>query len=274
MKSQVTSAFNKIFENRNRGLLLDIVVFFINLILMRILTVLAMNLVRQAQENVTAKIVVGMFFAEVFFLQPAGPILKRWSFHQRHKSFNLNKTEYAGCLLSCFMLLYLVMMMLICATAAILLSEAVFEKGPLAANVGVLSFLAGFVLSIVSTVAIYRYFLKPKNKPRWRFLTTPQAALLGDACMFLNVICLQILWNSLTASKFFWELLTSTPLGKAGSFTDILGRFIVIGVLALLVYFPARIFYLVEDKHRKITWLTMLLANLPLILRAVVASPH
>ena len=85
---------------------------------MRILTVLAMNLVRQAHEDVTAKIVVGMFFAGVFFLQPAGPILKRWSFHQRYKSFNLNKTEYAGCLFSGFMFLYLVMMMLICATAA------------------------------------------------------------------------------------------------------------------------------------------------------------
>ncbi|MEP6913914.1 MAG: hypothetical protein ABI923_14225 [bacterium] len=272
MTSHVTSAFSKIFENRNRGLLLDIVVFFINLILMRILTVLALNLVLQAKENVTAKLVVGMFFAGVFFLQPAGPILKRWSFHQRHKSFNLNKTELAGCLLCWFMLLYLVMMMLICATASILLSEAVFEKGPVTANVGVLTFLSGFGLSIVSTVAIYRYFLKPKNKPRWRFLTTPQAAFLGDTCMFLNVICLQILWHSLTASKFFWELLTSTPLGKAGSFTDILGRFIIIGVLALLVYFPARIFYLVEDQHRKITWLTMLLANLPLILRAAFSS--
>ena len=274
MKSHVAIDFSKILEHRNRGLLLDIVVFSINLILMRILTMLARNLVRQAEEDVLAKIVIGMFFAGVFFLQPSGPILKRWSFHQRHKSFDLDKSAYAGCLLSWFMLLYLVMMMLISATASILLSEAIFEKSPAGVNVGVMSFLGGFVLSIVSTVAIYRYFLKPKKKPRWRFLTTPQAALLGDACMFLNVICLQILWNCLTASAFFWELLTSTPLGKAGSVTDILGRFIVIGVLALLVYFPARIFYLVEDKHRKITWLTMLLANLPLILRAGLASRH
>jgi hypothetical protein len=61
---------------------------------------------------------------------------------------------------------------------------------------------------------------------------------------------------------------------KPGSVTDILGRFIVIGSLALLVYFPARIFYLAVDKRRKITWLTMLLANLPLIVRAVFASHH
>src|SRR5438309_5516810 len=154
MKSHVTSAFRKIFENKNRGLLLDIVVFFINLILMRILTVLAMNLVRQAYEDVSAKIMLGMFFAGVFFLQPAGPILKRWSFHQRHKSFNLNKTEYAGCLLSWLMLLYLVMMMLICATAAIVLTEAVFEKGPVGAKAGVLSLVAGIVLSCACSLTM------------------------------------------------------------------------------------------------------------------------
>jgi hypothetical protein len=263
-----------IFENRNRGILLDIVVFFINLILMRALTLLSLNLVRQAEEDVLAKIAVGLFFAGVFFLQPLGPILKRWSFHQRHKSFDLNKTEYAGCLILWFIFFYLVMMMLMAATASILLSEAIFEKSSVGANLGIISFLGGFVVSIVSTVLIYHYFSRPKKEPRWRFLTTPQSALLGDACMFLNLICLQILWNTLTASAFFWELLTTTPLGKSGSFTDILGRFIVIGVLALLVYFPARIFYLVEDRHRKITWLTMLLANLPLILRAVFASRH
>jgi hypothetical protein len=66
----------------------------------------------------------------------------------------------------------------------------------------------------------------------------------------------------------------STPLGRPGSFTDILGRFIVIGTLALLVYFPGRIFYLVEDRRRKVAWVTMLLANLPILLRAVFSAPR
>jgi hypothetical protein len=63
-------------------------------------------------------------------------------------------------------------------------------------------------------------------------------------------------------------------LRKSGSFTDILGRFIVISFLALLVYSPGRLFYLVEDKNRKITWMPLLLANLPLIVRAVFPSPR
>ena len=263
--------FRKIFELRNRGILLDLVVFVINLILMSIVTRLSLNLVHQADEDVLPRVTIGLFFAGVFFLQPMGPILKRWSFHQRHK---FDTGSSAGCLLSWFMFVYIVMMLLLSATATIILSEAIFERGSAESAIGPLFILGGLVLSIVNAVFIYRYFLRPKKKPRWKFLTTPQSAMLGDVLMFLNVICLQILWNSLTASAFFWELLTSTPLGKPGSVTDILGRFIVIGSLALLVYFPARIFYLVEDKNRKITWLTMVLANLPLILRAVFASPH
>ena len=116
--------------------------------------------------------------------------------------------------------------------------------------------------------------MRPKKPPRWKFLTTHQAAVLGDICMFLNVISLQILWNNLTTAESFWQQTLSTPLGRPGSPTDVLGRFIVIGVLALLVYFPGRIFYLAEDRGRKIAWITILLANLPLLLRAVFSAPR
>src|ERR1700730_760657 len=266
--------FSAVFTRRNRGILLDVVVFLISLILMRTVTKLSLNFVAQAETDWFAKLAIGFFFAGVLFLQPLGPLLKRWSFHQRDKSFDLYKTEMAGCALPWFMFVYLIMMMLIAGTAATLITEAIFERGSTRASIGVSGFLAGFGLSIVNAIVIYRYFSTPKKKPRWRFLITPQAELIGDVCMFLNVILLQILWNCLTASAFFWELLTSTPLGKAGSFTDILGRFICIAVLALLVYIPPRIFYLVQERQRRITWLTMVLANLPLIIRAVFASHH
>lgn len=263
--------FGSILEPRNRGILLDIVVLVINVVLMSVITKLTLKLAHEAEYDRLAKTAIGLFFAGVFFLQPCGPILKRWSFHQEFKS---DTNSSVGCLLFWFMWFYIIMMLLLSSTATIMLTEVFFEPGSPASEIGSVLILVGLALSIVNAVFIYRFFLTPKRKPRWRFLTTPQAALLGDVLMFLNVICLQILWNSLTASTSFWELLTSTPLGKAGSFTDILGRFIVISFLALLVYFPARIFYLVEDKNRKITWLTMLLANLPLILRAVFAPPR
>ena len=61
-----------ILEPRNRGILLDLVVFLISLVLMHVLTVQSLKIVRQAEENNSAKLVVGLFFAGVFFLTAAG----------------------------------------------------------------------------------------------------------------------------------------------------------------------------------------------------------
>jgi len=268
--------FKKILAHKNRGILIDVVVFLFNLTLMRILIVLCRNIVNRAQTDVAAKLGVGLFFAVLFLLQPLGPILKRWSFHQRYKSFELGEMGVAGCLLFWYMFFYIIIMLIVCGAAVIILSEVVFEQGSEWSGIGVPILLAGFVLCFVNAVIIFRYFLKPKKEPRWKFLTTPQSEVLGDTSMFLNIILFQILWGSITASAFFWEeSLNPTSHGQHPGFIGrTLFRFFVIGFLALLVYFPPRIFYLVIDQRRKITWLTMLLANLPLIVGIVFYSPR
>lgn len=257
------------FFRANRGIVLDLVVFFLNVLLIRALVNVAGHVLRAAQEDVAAKIAVGLFFAGLLFLQPVGPLLKRWSFHQR-SSFSTDSD--AGCLLFYFMFVYLVMMMVLSGAATVLIGEVIF-KNSAHPELGVAGIFPAFGWSVVSVFVVYRYFVKPKHPPRWTFLTTPAAERLGDVCMYANVIGFQILWSTITASAMFREAVTGTPLGRAGSFTDVLGRLIAISVLAALVYFPGRIFYLVEDKHRKLTWLTMLLANLPLILRTAFAAP-
>jgi hypothetical protein len=264
------ASLSRIFAPHNRGILLDVVVFLLSVLLLRVVTILTLNLVHRAAEDVWAKLAIGFFFAGLLFLQPLGPTLRRWSFHQRTHD---NTNSSMGCLLFWFMFVYLAMMLMISGAAAILISEVIFEKDSVGSNIGVLALLGGFVWSIVSIVLIYRYFLRPKKKPRWAFLAKPQAEQLGDVCMFLNVICLQILWGSLTASESFREIVISTPLGRRGSFSDFLGRLIVVSTVAALVYFPGRIFYLVEDRHLKLTSLMMLVANLPLILGVVFAAP-
>ena len=266
--------FKKILELKNRGILIDVVVFLFNLTLMRILIVLCLNIVERAETDVPAKLGVGLFFAGLFFLQPLGPILKRWSFHQRYKSFELGEAGFAGCLLFWYMFFYIIIMLIVCGAAVISLSEVVFERGSKWSEIGTVVLLAGFVLTFVNAVIIFRYFLKPKKEPRWKFLATPQAEVLGDACMFLNIIGFQIFWGCITASALFWESMNPSAHGQQpGWFGRSLFGFFVIGAFALLIYFPPRIFYLVIDQHRKITWLTMLLANLPLILGIVIYSP-
>ena len=270
MRGPTKLDLSKLLSPENRGILLDVVVFLLNLTLMIVLTRLTKNLVNDAETDTSAKALIGLYFAALFLLQPLGPVLKRWSFHQESK-FDTNSP--AGCLLGGFMFFYLVMMLLVSSTATIILTEVIFERGE-GGEIGTALIMLGLFWSILNTVLIYRYFVRPKKPPHWTFLTTPKAGLLGDICMFLNVIALQILWNNLTTAESFWQHTLSTPLGRPGSFTDILGRFIVIGVLAMLVYFPGRIFYLAENPRRKIAWLTMFVANLPLLLRAVFSAPR
>jgi hypothetical protein len=249
----------------NRGVVLDLVVFAFNLLLVGVLVVPAKALVRAApHEDARATLLIGLFFAILVLIQPVAPILKRWSFHQR-TGFNADSS--AGCLVLYFMFAYWVTTFALCGVAVIVLGE-VFSTGE---NVGVPLILAGFVWSIVSVTFVYRYFTTPKRPPRWTFLTTPAAERLGDVFVYVNVIGFQILWALVTTSAPFRELATRTPAGRPGSFSDVLGRFAVIAICALLLYFPARIYYLVEDKHRRLTAATMLLANLPLILRVTFA---
>jgi hypothetical protein len=262
---------SQLFAKRNRGILLDVVVFVINLLLLRVVVKLSLGLAHDAETSAFAKLLVGLYFAGLFFLQPVGPILKRWSFHQRT---NFNSNSSAGCLLFWFMVPYIVVMLCISGAASIVLSEVIFEPGSPWADAGIVAILCGFVLAFVNAAVVYRYFLKPKKEPRWKFLMTPQAEMLGDVVMFINVICFQILWGCLTASAIFWESMNTTVHGKApGFFAGTFLRLLTVGALALLVYFPPRIFYLAIDGRRKITWLTILLANLPLIVGVVFFTP-
>ena len=257
---------SKLLAPNNRGIALDLVIFLVNLVLVRALVGFAHAQVHAAVEDVRAKLAIGLFFAALVFVQPLGPVLKRWSFHQRH---TFDTASGAGCLLFWFMFVYVVMMIALCTAAAVILGQ-VFSMGE---GPGVGLVLAGFVWSIISVVFVYRYFVKPKRPPRWAFLTTPAAEHLGDVLVYMNAIGLQLLWGSVTASAAFGEFVTQTPLGRPGSVTDILGRLVATAACAALLYLPGRILYLAEDKHRPLTYATMLLANLPLILRIALAPP-
>jgi hypothetical protein len=258
------TAAGALWAAKNRGIVLDLVVFFVNLILVLALGAVANNVLHATAEDVGAKLAIGFFFTALVAIQPVGPFLKRWSFHQRHA---FSAESGAGCLVFWFMPVYLVMMFALCTAAAVVLSQA-FPGGE---RVGVAFQLAGMVWSVVSVSFVYRYFMKPNTPPRWKFLSTPAAERLGDAAIYLNAIGFAVVWNRLTASSWFTEAVTRTPLGAPGSITDILGRLIATAIFAMVLYFPARIYFLAEDRHRSLTWATMLLANLPLIIRVTFA---
>ena len=255
-----------LFTESNRGLLLDLVVFLANVFLMRFLTGLFMDLFADVSaENPMAKFLLGLTFLAMWVLPAAGAVLKRWHFHQRMtaqgKTVESAETKLAGCLFN--PIFYFCLNLVI--TSAVLASLGDFLFGKRLLETGAvfvpLVFL-GLILTIIQTFLIYRYFSAPKKPPQSEFLRSPQSERLGDVCLFLNMMLFQV----------FWNMLTLADLGSPSSLLEFGGRLFFLSFIALLIYFPPRMFYLAEDINHRRTWLTMLLANSPVILRVLVGS--
>ena len=264
LNHQLTTAKRQttnIFAKTNRGMLLDIVIFVANLLLMRKLTRLFIEIFGEVSaENPLAKLVLVFVCLAMFILPALGAVLKRWHFHQRlkaeGKTVESENTVLSGCLfnpLFYFCLNLVIMSAIITGLGEQLFGKSLLNNGP----VFITSIFIGLGVTIVQTFLIYRYFSPPKNPPKQEFLREPQSETLGDICIFLNMIFFQVAWN----------LLTFAPLGRVSSFIDFAGRLFFLSFVALLIYFPPRIFYLAEDINRPRTWLTMLLANSPVIVR-------
>lgn len=260
-----SSARRFISDKKNRGLLLDISVFFGNLFLLRLLTQQFIDLITQVSaENPLAKLALGVTFLAMWVLPALGAVLKRWHVHKRLKKTTnlLNEHSFlAGCLFN--PIFYFCMNLVI--TAAVLTSVGEFLFGRALLNNGALFvpiIVAGLLLTVFQTYLIYSYFSPPKEPPRAPFLLTPQSEILGDVCLFLNMILFQIMWN----------LLAFAGLGRPASVLEFAGRLFFLCFIALLIYFPPRMFYLVEDIDKRRTWLTMLLANSPVIVRVLFGS--
>lgn len=257
------AGIKNLFSKENRGLLLDILVFLANILVMQILSGLAIELFNQVSaEDQTAKLLLGLAFVAMWVLPALGAVLKRWHFHQRlkaaGKSFDLELTGLSGCLFNpifYFCLNLVITSAVLTALGDVFVGKAMTNNGA----VFVPLIIAGMVLTIFQTYLIYRYFSAPKKPPRSEFLKDPRSETLGDLCIFVNMMLFQV----------FWNILTFAGLGPPSGVLEFGGRLFFLCFIALLIYFPPRIFYLAEDIHRPRTWLTMLLANSPVILRVL-----
>jgi hypothetical protein len=258
--------FAKLFARRNRGLLLDLFIFVANIFLLRLITKILIDLFSQVSaEDPVAKLLLGLTFLAMWILPALGAVLKRWHFHERLKAqgkqVESEETNLAGCLFN--PLFYFCLNLVI--TSAVLTSLGDFLFGKALLNNGALFIplvILGLILTIVQTFLIYQYFSPPKSPPKAKFLREPQSETLGDICLFLNMILFQV----------FWNLLTFAHLGHPSSLLEFCGRLFFLSFIALLIYFPPRMFYLAEDINRPRTWLTMLLANSPVIVRVLIGT--
>jgi hypothetical protein len=259
-----------ILAETNRGLLLDIVVFVTNLGLMGLMTNYFTDVIRRASENERgAQLIILVCALMMFVLPAAGAVLKRWHFHQRQKmksdklkSSLAMKFSNLGCLFS--WMFYFVLSIFLSAVVMSLLQSLIYGRRAMSPALFVPLVVVSFALCVFQTALVYRYFFPPK-KPVRPFLRDVRSEQIGDLCIFINMILFQVFWN--IAIREF-------PTMKVTSFSTFAGNLFFLSFIALLIYFPPRIFYLAEDFNRPATWITMLLANAPTIFRVVFGRGH
>jgi hypothetical protein len=250
----------------NRGLLLDIVVCLLNLFLMRMLLVRFLDLTKATfNGDQAAGFTVFLFCLMLFILLPIGAVLKRRPYHQRlalagNEDYKSDEIP-GGCLFNpiIFLALNLVLM---CVLWAFVVQYLYGDNDNDHPGVTISLLFGGIAAVIIQTVLVYRYFSPPKKEPRFAFFNSPLSEALGDICIFGNMICYQIVWN--------WMMLGSRP--QVSGVSDLLSRAGFLCAVALLLYFPPRVLYLAEDIHKRRTWLTILLANAPIIYRQLIGT--
>lgn len=253
--SEKPNPLSALFLVSNRGLLLDIFVFLLNLTVMMTLSRLFVGVIHRASagDKASTNILFGMAVA-LFVLAPLGATLKRWHVHQRSRPV---ADPLEGCLFS--PIFYFCLTALIFASVNAFILQNVYGRKEPDGAVFVGSIFGGLALMVTHTVLVYRYFSTPKKPPRLAFLRSPASAWIGDACLFANMVLYQLIWN----------LLSTADLPRPSGVLDFVFRFLVLCFLALLLYFPPRMFYLADDIGKRRTWLMILLANSPILVRVL-----
>jgi len=248
----------------NRGLLLDIAVFLVNLLLMRFLLGRFVNVIRLAVAgDFVSELAMFFFVLALLVLPPVGATLKRWRFHERthfnRKAAGGEETFSSGCLFN--PILYFCLNIVVFSVLNAFIFQYFYgDNEPGGLFVG--SIFLGLTLVIIQTYLVYRFFSPPKKEPWFAFLRNPKAELLGDVFIFIEVLFYQLLWN----------LITLVPFGRVGSVSEFFGRLFWLTFIALLIYFPPRIFYLADDIGKRRRWLMILIANLPVIVKVLIGT--
>jgi hypothetical protein len=142
--------------------------------------------------------------------------------------------------------------------AVVLLKESViFNQLPTSSFF--ILFILVFILAVAGAVAVYVYFITPKGEPLWQFLKSPLSELIGDVFLFFSLLCYQILWSYLMEDPYFTQ--------SSKNFFEIFNNFLAFLFMALVLYFPPRILIISENKNSWMPWLSMIICNLPIILR-------
>lgn len=252
-----------LLADANRGLLLDLVVFSVNIAGMALLVGFFEDVVRRAAaDDPGAMAILFACSVALFVLAPLGATLKRWHYHQRRSGGRIAEAadHAGGCLFS--PIFYFCLATVIFSVVNAFIMQQVYGRREPNGTVFVTSIFVGIGLIITHTVLVYRYFSPPSRPPRSAFMRSNASALIGDGCLFANMLLFQVIWNALSFAG----------VGRPAGVVEAAARLAMLVFLALLLYFPPRMFYLAEDINRPRTWAMILLANSPVITRLLLGT--
>jgi hypothetical protein len=249
-----------ILARDNRGLLFDVVIFLLNVFLFGELTGRLRELIELAKaDDYYAKLTVTFFIYGLCILPGLAAILK-FLFSPRRSPGHYTELwdEMFKNVLAFILVGQSVAMLLFLLVAGENQAELRELPGNTAFWDHLLTplFYLALIMAITAPAFIYLYFSLSQLKFLAKFAKLLKLEILGDLVIFLNLILYQAFWGILAAD-----------LTK--DFGNIPGRISTLAFTVVVIYLPPRIFFLAEDAHRPLAWLTIGLANLPLILRVV-----
>ena len=246
-----------LLDKSNRGLLLDLVVLSVNLLGFTLLEGFFLGVLRRAAaSDPLAMSILFVCSVALLVLAPLGATLKRWHYHRRLEGHPVDLSKgAAGCLFN--PIFYFCLTAVIFAMVNAFVMQSLYGNRDPGGAVFAFALFTGLALIITHTVLVYRFFSPPKKAPSSPFLRSPASEVVGDVCLFVNMLLFALVWN----------LLSFTGLGSPSGPVDFVARLLVLCFLALLLYFPPRMFYLAEDAGKGRTWLMILVANAPVIAR-------
>jgi hypothetical protein len=262
--SAIGDAASKVNQSRpllqRQAVWLDIAAFFFNLAALFVLAPLYAWLAAQAGGGSTAaKALVAVFCFAMAGLAPAGAVIKRRAAHLRNpdlREIGKKITSSLGVLV----LLYFGMQLMFLIIGVNLLDEALGSASPFPA-LWTWMWAVLPLAAALDTLLVCLFFFPPKASA---VMADPAGSLpewIGDAVIFLNMVCYQVLlWYLLSDAAF-----DGLPTGVA----DFLLRLVELAGFLLFFYLPPRLFYLAEEYHPRRSWASMLLASLPVVLRVV-----
>lgn len=246
-----------------RGLILDLTVMLTSLFLVGPLTRLVRRMGETFTNDPSGTPALGLLLAAVFVSYTFGAYLKRWPLQARLvRRTPPAENSFAGCLSrgGSFVVLILHLTLFLLMTITIVVDYEMKEfTGSICLIIG---------LACVPTAMTIRALIPPKNLSAETWRKFWGVELLADLALFFSTLVIVVIWNLIAEN-----VLAGQPIGTTG---DLIGNliFMVIIVIPIFVmfYIAPRVLYLAEDFMYPWTWVTIILAILPLAKRVVFGS--